>query len=794
MENKESKMKEQLTSFKKYIIIFWAIIAAGIIGLIVFFYGISAGWMGYMPTLEELENPPNSFASEVYSEDGILLRKYFYRNRSTVDYKNISPTTVNALVATEDARFYDHSGIDVVGLLRVVKGVVTSNDNAGGGSTLSQQLAKMLFPREKFDHKWELVIRKFREWIIAVRLERNFTKEEIIAMYLNKYDFLNLAVGIKSAARIYFSTTPDKLQLEQSAMLVGMAKNSALYNPLRRPEMVKERRNVVLYQMYRYDYIDKATKDSLQKLPLNLKYKKEDFKEGAGAYFTEYLRTTMQHKKPERENYASWQDDKFKEDSLEWVHNPLFGWCHKNKKMDGSSYNLYRDGLKIHATLNSKVQQYAEEAIEKHLGKNLQPAFFKDLKHYRHPPFSNDLTNKEREGILNMSIRQSERYRVLKNKGKKMEEILKIFDKPAPMTLFSWKGDVDTIMSPLDSIKYDMSFLRSAMMTYDPRSGHIKAYVGGPNYRHFMYDMVKDGKRQVGSTVKPFLYTVAMQNGLTPCTKALNIEYTFTLPDGSTWTPHNAGSDHYGEEVTLKWGLANSVNNISAWIMRQYNPAAMKKTMQKMGITSNIDAVPAMFLGTSEISIYEMVGAFGCFSNKGIYTKPIFVTQIEDKNGNIVADFEPDRDEAISKNTAYLMLNLMQGVINHGTGSRLRWNKDYGKLTAALAGKTGTTQNHSDGWFIGVTPELVTGIWTGAKLRSIHFDNIRMGQGANLALPIYGYYMHKVYDDKALGYTQDSQFEKPENFNINLDCDQEAEKAIEKKTNTVIEEDINDFF
>ncbi|QZT35883.1 transglycosylase domain-containing protein [Halosquirtibacter xylanolyticus] len=787
-------MKEQITSFKKYIIIFWAIIASGIIGLIIFFYGISVGWMGYMPTLEELENPPNSFASEVYSEDGVLLRKFFFRNRSNVDFNSISPSTVEALVATEDARFFDHSGIDLIGLVRVVKGVVTGNDNAGGGSTLSQQLAKMLFPREKFDHKWQLVIRKFREWVIAVKLERNFTKEEIISMYLNKYDFLNLAVGIKSASRIYFSTTPDKLSFEQSAMLVGMAKNSALYNPLRRPKMVKERRNVVLSQMYKYDFINTTTKDSLQKLPLGLKYQKEDFKEGVGTYFTEYLRTIMQHKKPERKNYASWQDQKFKEDLNEWNKNPLFGWCHKNRKMDGSPYNLYRDGLKIHATLNSKMQKYAEEAVKHHLSKNLQPAFFKNLKHYQHPPFSNDLTPKERERILNMSIRQSERYRVLRSKGKKFEDILTIFDKPVDMSVFTWKGDVDTIMSPLDSIKYDMSFLRSAMMTYDSRSGHIKAYVGGPNYRHFMYDMVKDGKRQVGSTVKPFLYTLAMQNGLTPCTKALNIEYTFTLPDGSTWTPQNAGSERYGENVTLKWGLANSVNNISAWIMRQYNPGGMKEVMKKMGITSRIDAVPSMFLGTTEISIYEMVGAFGCFSNKGIFTKPIFVTSIEDKNGNIVADFEPFRDEAISKNTAYLMINLLQGVINRGTGSRLRWNKEYGQFTAAMAGKTGTTQNHSDGWFMGVTPELVTGIWTGANLRSIHFDNIRMGQGANLALPIYGFYMHKVYDDPTLGYTQDTQFEKPAGFNINIDCDQDVEKEIEEQTNTVIEDESTDFF
>ncbi|QZE14098.1 transglycosylase domain-containing protein [Halosquirtibacter laminarini] len=787
-------MKEQISSFKKYIIIFWAIIASGIIGLVVFFYGISAGWMGYMPTLEELETPPNSYASEVYSEDSVLLRKFFYRNRSNVDYQDISPNTINALIATEDSRFYDHSGIDLIGLFRVVKGVATGNENAGGGSTLSQQLAKMLFPREKFDHKIELVIRKFREWVIAIRLERNFTKEEIIKMYLNKYDFLNLAVGIKSAAHIYFSTTPDKLTIEQSAMLVGMAKNSALYNPLRRPKMVKERRNVVLKQMYKYGYITEGQKKDLQKKDLGLKYQKEDFKVGVGTYFTEYLRTIMQHKKPERKNYASWQDQKFKEDLNEWNNNPLFGWCYKNRKMDGSPYNLYKDGLKIHATLNSKIQMYAENAVKKHLSVNLQPAFFKNLKHYNHPPFSNDLSNDEINGILKMSIKQSERYRVLKNKGKKFDQIMEDFKKPTQMTVFSWRGDIDTIMSPLDSIKYDMSFLRSAMMTYDPRSGHIKAYVGGPNYRHFMYDMVKDGKRQVGSTVKPFLYTLAMQNGLTPCTKALNIEYTFTLPDGSTWTPQNSGSAKYGENVTLKWGLANSVNNISAWIMRQYNPEGMKKVMRKMGITSRIDAVPSMFLGTTEISIYEMVGAFGCFSNKGIFTKPIFVTNIEDKNGNIVADFEPYRDEAISKNTAYLMINLLQGVVNKGTGSRLRWNKEYGRFTAALGGKTGTTQNHSDGWFMGVTPELVTGIWTGAKLRSIHFDNIRMGQGANLALPIYGYFMHQVYDDTSLGYTQDTKFEKPEEFNISLDCDKDSEKAIEQKTNTVIEEESSDFF
>lgn len=759
-------------SIKKFIIAFWLFFVASFVAVYLLFSSIASGKLGFMPSLEELENTKTALASEVLSEDGELMRKFFHENRSFVTFDELNPDLVNALIATEDVRFYQHSGIDLRGLLRVAKGIVTGNSNAGGGSTLSQQLAKMLFPRENNQSKVQFVVRKFREWVIAVKLERSFTKEEILSMYLNKYDFLNLAVGIKSAAQIYFHTTPDSLTINQSAMLVGMAKNSSLFNPLRRPELTLERRNVVLSQMVKYGYLQRAVMDSLVNEPLGLDFHREDFKTSPGTYFTEYLRMTLNATKPESERYASWQKQKFIEDSLEWENNPLYGWCHKTKKPDGSSYDLYADGLKIYSTIDSRMQKYAEESVVEHLSSDLQPTFFSKLKELQNAPFSNDLSEEQVENLLDRAIRQSERYRVMHLRGLNFDEIKKEFKKPTPMTVFSWKGEVDTLMAPLDSIKYYLSYLRTAMMTMDNRNGHVKAYVGGPNYKHFMYDMVKGGKRQVGSTVKPFLYTLAMQNGYTPCTTVPNTEHTFYLPDGTTWTAKNSGkSDSDGQMVTLKWGLANSVNQISAWIMKKFNPQSMARVMRKMGIVSPIDPVPSMFLGTSDVTVYEMVGAYGVFGNHGVYTKPIFVTRIEDKNGNIIARFTPEQHEAIDEKTAYLMVNLLQGVVNNGTSTRLRWHPTYGGLTADIAGKTGTTQNQSDGWFIGVTPELVTGVWTGADLRSIHFEGIRFGQGANMALPVYGRFMTKVYADEELGFSQDTHFSRPKNFTIDLDCD-----------------------
>lgn len=766
-------MEKEKNKFRKYTTLFWSLYFVGLLAVVAFFFFIAKGKLGEMPTFRELENPQSLLASDVISRDHVVLGRYFRENRSYVDYENLTPELIQALVATEDVRFYRHSGIDLQGLLRVAKGVITGDESSGGGSTISQQLAKMLFPRQDFENKLQLVFRKFKEWVIAVKLERSYTKEEIMTMYLNKYDFLNLAVGIKSASRIYFNVEPDSLQLHQAAMFVGMAKNSSLYNPVRRPELTKQRRNVVLSQMKKYGYINQQTYDSVKALPLGLDYQKEDFKRGLAPYFREYLRITMGASKPDRSRYASWQQVKFEEDSVEWETNPLFGWCKKNFKPDGTNYDLYEDGLKIYTTIDSRMQKYAEEALEDHLKLDLQPAFDKHLKRLNNPPFSGDMSNSEVDDLLNRFIRQSERYRILRLEGKNFDQIKQIFKQPVEMEVFTWQGDQDTIMSPLDSIRHYLSFFRSSFMSMDLATGQVRAYVGGPNYKHFMYDMVKGGKRQVGSTVKPFLYTLAMQNGLSPCTKVPNVRQQFVMPDGTIWEAKNSSREREGEMVTLKWGLANSVNQISAWVMKQFNPKSVVNVMNKMGVYSWIDPVPSMFLGTSDITLYEMVGAYGTFANKGVYTQPIFVTHIEDKHGNVIARFRPERHDAIDEQTAYLMVNLLQGVVDSGSGRRVRWHPVYGQIEGPIAGKTGTTQNHSDGWFMGITPQLVGGVWTGADLRSIHFDDISTGQGANMALPIWGRFMKKVYADETLEYGPDHEFERPMNFIMNLDCDEE---------------------
>ncbi|NLB26820.1 MAG: penicillin-binding protein, partial [Bacteroidales bacterium] len=768
--------KRKIDNTKKYIKWFWILFGSGVTVIIFLFFLMAKGFLGFMPTFEELENPKNILASEIYSADGKIVDKYFIsENRTFVGFENLPPNMIDALISTEDIRFFKHSGIDLRGLFRVFKGIAFGNSSSGGGSTISQQLAKMLFPREDFSNKLQLVLRKFKEWIIAVKLERSYTKEEIILMYLNKYDFLNLAVGIKSASMVYFSIPPDSLQLHQSAMLVGMAKNSSLYNPLRRPELVQQRRNVVINQMKKYGFISKAERDSLKQLPLDLDYQEVDYKSGPAPYFREYLRLTMTATKPNKKKYASWQYQEFKEDSTEWETNPLFGWCNKNIKPSGENYNLYNDGLKVFSTIDSRMQKYAVESIEHHLKNDLQPEFDGGMKYLNNPPFANNMTLEQVNDLMDREIRRSERYRVLNAEGKNYNQIIENFKQPVKMTIFSWKGEIDTVLSPLDSIKWYLRFFKSSFMAMETETGQVKAYVGGPNYKYFMYDMVKKGKRQVGSTIKPFLYTLAMQNGLTPCTKVPYVSQQFQLYDGTIWEPKDAEQDteNEGKLVTLKWGLAQSRNKISAWVMKQFTPQAVTEVMKRMGIYSYIDPVPSMFLGTSDISLYEMVGAFNTYGNQGVYVKPYFVTRIEDRYGNVLANFQPERHEAIDEQTAYLMLNLLQGVINEGTGIRLRYRENYGQFKMPIAGKTGTTQNHSDGWFMGITPKLTAGVWTGADLRSIHFRTISSGQGANMALPIWGYFMKKVLADKSLGITEDIQFKRPENFNIDLNCDQE---------------------
>ena len=777
--------------FKKYwkfFVIFWSVVLVGIIGVFVFFWLISAGKLGFMPTFEELENPNNRFASEVYFADGPIMNRYFEKeNRKYIEYREIPQSVIDALIATEDVRFYDHSGVDVRGLFRVAKGLLTANTSAGGGSTISQQLAKMLFPRESDLNVFELAIRKFREWVIAVRLEKSYTKEEILTMYLNKYDFLNLAVGISSAADIYFQVPLDSLKVEQAAMLIGMAKNSSYYNPVRRPELTLNRRNVVLSQMYKYDKITREECDSLKKLPLGLNFKRVDHKEGLATYFREYLRLFMTANKPDRKRYRDLSQLRL--DSIAWETNPLYGWCKKNVKVDGSHYDLYSDGLKIYTTLDSRMQKYAEEAVREHLSQDLQPLFDKEKVKKLRPPFSNDMTPAEIEEVLDRSIRQSERYRVLSKQGMSFDEIRKTFDQPLEMQVFTWSGIRDTVMTPLDSIKHYKSFFRSGFMVMQPQTGYIKAYVGGPDYRYFMYDMVSAGKRQVGSTIKPILYTLAMQEGLGPCDKVPNIPQTFILPTGEPWSARG-GTKRQGEMVTLRWGLANSENNISAWVLKQFTPEAVAQMAHKMGITSFIDPVPSVFLGTAEITVKEMVAAYSIFANKGVYNSPLPVYRIEDKYGNVLQEFRPESREVITENTAYLMCNLLEGVVTGGTGVRLRYKY---KLMNPMGGKTGTTQKHADGWFMGVTPDLVGGVWVGAEDRSIHFQNLANGQGASMALPIWAKFLLKAYADPRLKMS-DRPFDRPAGINKRLDCDETISEAEVKEMNNGIREDEEEFY
>lgn len=693
-----------------------------------------------LPSLQELENPKSNLASEVISADQKILGKYYIENRVNAHFNEISPNVINALIATEDVRFFQHSGVDTRALLRALKGVVTGSESSGGGSTISQQLAKMLFPRERLSGL-EIVFRKFKEWIIAVKLEKNYTKQEILTMYLNKFDFINNAVGIKSAANIYFNTTADSLKQEEAALLVGMAKNPALFNPVRRPEKTRDRRNVVLFQMKKYNFITPQQYDSLSKLPVNLSFQSEDHNQGYATYFREYLRDYMKQ------------------------------WCRENVKPDGSHYDIYKDGLKIYTTLNSRMQKYAEEAVTDWLGNDLQPAFFKHWKGHKSAPFYS-MNQKEIEQLMMQSMKRSERYRILKKNGMDEEEIKESFRKPVPMTIFSWKGEIDTVMTPMDSMRYYKYFLQTGFMAMEPQTGYIKAWVGGINYKHFKYDHVRQGKRQVGSTFKPFVYALAMQERWSPCYMVPNLPVTFELPEGGSWTPQNSDGK-YGGMMTLKKGLATSTNSVTAYVLKQFGPQAVVDLARKLGIESHLDAVPSICLGTADISLFEMVGANAAFVNKGVWTEPIFITRIEDKDGNVLQEFIPRRVEALDEETAFLTTSLMKGVVDHGTGWRLRGKY---KIMNPVAGKTGTTQNNSDGWFMGLTPDLVAGCWVGCEDRAAHFRSTDLGQGASMALPIWGKFMKKVYDDKQLKISK-GDFERPDKeISIELDCTKYKDK------------------
>lgn len=749
---------------KTFIIVLWALLLIGILATYIIFSAISDGKIGYVPPIEELENPNLKFATQVISDDGNVLGTWSLskENRLYVGYEDLSPNLVHALVATEDVRFSEHSGIDARAFMRaLIKRGVFMQKNAGGGSTITQQLAKQFYSPTA-DNVMERLLQKPIEWVIAVKLERYYTKEEILTMYLNKFDFLNNAVGIKTAAGTYFSKEPKDLSIEEAATLIGMCKNPSLYNPRRFNERTRGRRNVVLDQMRKAGYLTEAERDSLQALPLVLRYRPVDHNDGLATYFREYLRGVLNAKKPVKKNYRGWQMQKFYEDSLAWETNPLYGWCAKNKKKDGSNYNLYTDGLKIYTTINSRMQQYAEEAVQEHVAEYLQPRFFKEKKGRKTAPYTNQLSNEEVEAILNRSIRQSERRRVMKAAGYSDDEIMKAFNTPREMTVFTYQGEKDTIMTPLDSIKYYKHFLRAGFMSMDPITGYVKAYVGGPNYDNFKYDMAMVGRRQVGSTIKPYLYSLAMENGFSPCDETRNVEGTYFDENGIAWTPRNSSKKHYGEIVTLKWGLANSNNWISAYLMSKLNPYELVRLIHSFGVLNKeIQPTISLCLGPCEISVGEMVSAYTAFVNKGIRTAPLFVTRIEDNDGNVLATFSPQVNEVISESSAYKMLVMLRAVINEGTGGRVR--RLY-HITADMGGKTGTTNNNSDGWFMGFTPSLVSGCWVGGEERDIHFDRMADGQGASMALPIWGIYMNKVYADKTLGYSQEEKFDIPDEF------------------------------
>lgn len=748
---------------KVFVLFLWSLLAVTIIGAAVGFTAIAKGWIGYMPPIEDLQNPINRFATQIYSADGKIMGTWNYNkeNRICIDYSQLPTSLVQALVATEDARFYEHSGIDFYALGRaVIKRGIMGQVSAGGGSTITQQLAKQLYS-EKAGSVTERLLQKPIEWVIAVQLERNYTKDEIIALYLNYFDFLHNAVGIKTAANTYFNKEPRDLTVTESATLVGLCKNPSYYNPVRHPERSRERRNVVLMQMRKAGYLTDEQYDQYSAEPLNLNFHVSDHKDGIATYFREHLRRYIMAKKPEAKDYPAWGRAKYYQDSINWETDPLYGWCNKNRKKNGEPYNVYTDGLKVYTTIDSRMQKYAEQAVYEHVVKFLQPAFDRENRGKPTAPFSGALTKEQVRKILMRSVNQSERYRTMKAAGASDEEINKAFRTPVEMSIFTYHGEIDTIMTPLDSIRYYKSFLRCGFMSMNPKDGAVKAYVGGLDFIHFNYDMCMEGRRQVGSTIKPFLYSLAMENGFSPCDRAPNVQQTYIVA-GKPWTPRNSGRSRYGEMVTLKWGLAQSNNWISAYLMNNLNPQAFVDLLHEYGI-NNPDIHPSMSLclGPCEISVAEMVSAYTAFVNHGIRCAPLLVTQIRDNEGNIIAQFQPRLNEVISEESAHKMLYMLKGVVDGGTAGRLRYKYN---LKGELGGKTGTTNKNSDAWFMGITPSLVTGVWVGGDDRDIHFDRMQMGQGATMALPIFAYYMRRVYADPHLGYNENAIFDLPDGY------------------------------
>ena len=749
---------------KWFIGFLWTLLAVIVLGTAGCFWAISEGKIGYMPPIEDLQNPINRYATQVYSADGELMGTWSIsrENRVLVGYSELSPWLVKALVATEDARFYEHSGIDFYALGRaIIKRGIMGQKNAGGGSTITQQLAKQLFS-DVAHSTMERALQKPIEWVIAVKLERNYTKDEIISMYLNYFDFLHNAVGIKTAANTYFSKEPSELTITEAATLIGLCKNPSYFNPVRYEERALDRRNVVLGQMLKADYSTPEQYDSCCQVPMNLKFHVADHNDGIATYFRGFLSRYMMAKRPNRNDYPEWNYVKYVIDSLNWETDPLCGWCNKNTKRDGTPYNIYTDGLKVYTTIDSRMQQYAEQACYEHVVKGLQPEFNKANKSKPNAPYSRNLSKEEIKKILQRNVRQSERYRVMKSEGYSDEEINKAFNTRIPMTIFTYHGEVDTTMTPMDSIRYYKSFLRTGFYSMEPQTGAVKAYVGGLDFQHFAYDMATEGRRQVGSTIKPFLYSLAMENGMTPCDEVPNVQETYIVA-GKPWTPRNGSRSRYGEMVTLKWGLQQSNNWISAYLMmHRLTPEGFVTLLHNYGIRNpEIHPSPALCLGPCEITVSEMVSAYTAFVNHGIRSAPMYVTRIVDNEGNVLEEFKPRMNEVISGESADKMLYMLRAVVDGGTGGRLRFRYN---LKAPIGGKTGTTNSNSDGWFMGVTPKLVSGCWVGGDDRDIHFDSMLYGQGASMALPIFALYMQKVYADGNLPYSQDDQFDLPEDF------------------------------
>lgn len=753
---------------------FWIIFAAPFALIIVLLLLVWA--FARIPSFEELEHPDNKLATQVLADDGQqILCTFHIENRTYVPFEDLSPNLVHAAISTEDVRFRKHSGIDTRGLARVaVKTLLMRDSSQGGGSTITQQLAKTLYPRREVRSKipgWSKVVMvwtKLKEWITAVKLERNYTKNEIMAMYLNSIFFGSGAYGVKAASETFFAKEPADLTVEEAATLIGMVNKPTRYNPALNPERSLQRRNFVIGRMRKDDWLTREEADSIMQIPISLSYHVQDHNSGLAPYFRDMLRRDMNAKKPRRSNYQN--DEDYSADSLRWINDDLYGWLNKNKKANGEQYNLDKDGLRIHTTINYKMQKFAEEAVAEHLGKDLQKAFNRELKWKNNRPFANDVDKETINTLLSNARKWSDRYRAGRKAGLSQEEILAQFDQPIKMRVFAWnsKGHIDTTMTPNDSILYYKGILRTAFMAMEPHTGHIKAYVGGPNYRYFKYDNVRQGRRQVGSTIKPFLYTLAMQEGMSPCDKVVCVPQTFALPDGTTWTPRSTDKPEWiGKTVTLKWGLTHSSNNISAYLMGQFGPTAMARMMHKMGIQSHVDEVYSLCVGPADLAVYEMVAAYNTFPSEGVYSSPLFVTKITDNQGNVLSEFTNRKREAISVNTAALMVNLMQSVINAGTGSRLR-----GKyaLKGEIAGKTGTTNDNSDGWFIGYTPTITAGIWVGGEDRQVHFNSIALGGGSNMALPIWGLFMQKCLADGTVGISEEDRFSTAGNLEDSYNC------------------------